>query len=234
MKNIIRAAVFAGLTAAAGAANAGFITTILGVDDYVTAARNGDSPAVSAQWGGGTDFFVRGRRGGASNGNPQLETQLFFRFDLSSLLDLALESVTLELNQNSKLNAVNSGDLYLATVTEDWNSSGSAPGFNSTGTADEFVFGNNGPASAGPAVDRSFSIDLTTQAAAWLDGTQDNFGLRMRIEDEFAAASFLVSGENAPRLVVTQVPAPGILLLMGLGLCLLGATTRKKLGGSIS
>ena len=133
-----------GLLVISATASAGLITTTIDLGSYITADRNGLSPATDAQWAGGSDFFVRGRRGGASDGNPQLEAQLFFTFDLSAIASYyEFISATLELTQNSKLNSVNSGDLFLATVTSEWDTGANKPGFNTTPISSEFMFGNN-------------------------------------------------------------------------------------------
>lgn len=218
-----------GLLVISATASAGLITTTIDLGSYITTDRNGLSPATDAQWVGGSDFFVRGRRGGESNNNPQLEAQLFFTFDLSAIASYyEFISATLELTQNSKLNGVNSGDLFLATVDSAWDTGSNMPGFNTTSTKNEFKFGTNGPANAGPALNRDFAIDLSTQVGSWLDGSQNNHGLRMRIEDEFAGASFLTTAEQGPRLViVSQVPTPTPLALLGLGIAILAWRQRN-------
>lgn len=220
------------ITGMSNAANAGLFSTTLSLGDYTTVDKNGAAPATSASlqggsnWTGGSEFFVRGR---ANDNNPELEAQLFFLFDLSAIdTSFEFKSAKLEFTQNSKLNAVNSAELFLATVTENWNTTDMKPVFGTTTISGEASIGDNGPAKAGPAVDRDFSIDLSSQVADWLDGSQANYGLRMRIDDAFAAASFLDGSESGPRLTITQVPVPAPLALLGLGLGALSFGTRRS------
>jgi hypothetical protein len=88
--------------------------------------------------------------------------------------------------------------MFLARVTEDWDPSTTVPVFDGTGVADEFTFGNNGPASAGPAVDIDFEIDVTDIVRQWQAGTAENFGFRLSMADAFVGAAFDATGPDAP------------------------------------
>ena len=195
--------------------NASRVTTVP-MQHFTTAAQNDtvgdDSPAEAGQAGLTGPLYVRER---ANENNPELEVEAFLQFDLSGLSNDPIGSATLELHENHKLNSVNSGDLFIARVLEAWDASGNDPVFAEettandgaggiTDVADEFMFGNNGSASAGPAVSIDFSIDITTWVQGWLADPSSNHGVRLRISDAFVGAAFDDTGANAPRLIVTQ------------------------------
>lgn len=161
-----------------------------------------DDPAVeggvSSGWSQAGDLFVRSRL----SGNEHLKTQLFMRFDLSSIRGRFL-AARLRVHQNHKLNASYSTDLELGRVTEDWtNSVGSLPVYDETGVADSMVFGNNGDFGSASSSAGFFSgtagvagsdegFDVSALVEAWLNGTHENYGVRIAISDlSFTGAAF--------------------------------------------
>lgn len=197
--------------------------TMLDIAEFTTAAENDtvgdDSPAEGGQFA--SPLYVRER---ANENNPELEVEAFLKFDLSGLSDSEILNATLVLNQDHKLNNVNSADLSIARVLEAWDSSGNDPVFAEettsndgvggiTDVADEFVFGNNGPASAGPAVDITHVINLTDWVKLWQADASSNHGVRLRIDDGFVGASFA-----SAQLIIKQVlpePATASLAVIG-------------------
>lgn len=182
---------------------------MLDVADSTTAADNGQSPAAAGQFAG--PLYVRER---ANENDPQLEVEAFLKFDLSGLDPRDIAQATLVLHEDNKLNSANSADLFIARVLEDWDSTGNDPVFAEETTAndgvngitdvtEEFLFGNNGPAAAGPVVDITHNIDITSWAQLWLADPANNFGVRLRIDDAFVGASF-----DSAQLIIKQVAAP--------------------------
>ncbi len=203
-------------------ANAGLVTqTVIPLNQFQTAADNGESPAASGQFAG--PFYVRER---ANENNPELEVNAFFDFDLSALSAGQVVNATLTLHENHKLNNVNSGDLFLARVTEPWDATTNNPTFDQgVDLAGELFIGDNGNATDGPVVDISFVIDVTDIVSDWLANPSSNHGFRLRLDDAFVGAAFDHDGPNAPVLTITQVstiPEPTIsALLMLSGVALL-------------
>lgn len=165
--------------------------------DFTTAALNGESPATTGQFAG--PLYVRGRR--PNDNNEQLEVQAFLEFDLAGLPNGIVTSATLNLHENNKLNSANSDDLYIARVAAGWNTTDNKPVFDQAIVGgSEFVFGNNGPASAGPAVDIDHSIDVQNIVQNWISNPTSNHGFRLRIADNFVGAAFDDTGDAAPSL----------------------------------
>jgi hypothetical protein len=201
------------------------VTTQFAMSDFTTASRRGDSPSTGG-WTGSGPLFVRER---ANDANPEMETRAYLDFDLGGLGAMPIASATLKLHEFDKLNSVHSASLYLAKITDDWDSSTIPPSFGGTGVTDEFTFGNNGPASAGPSVDIYFDIDVTDIVKAWQADPASNYGFRLRIGDNFVGAAFDDTGPNAPVLLVTQlVPEPSTLAISALGLACLGFCRRRR------
>jgi len=198
-------------------------TTTLSSFEFQTAADNGESPATTAAFAG-AELFVRER---GNEDNPENEVQAFLRFDLSSLSDDAILSATLNLHQFDRLNTANgNAPLFISLVTEDWSVNGPVPPkptFNQSGgtttIAGEFQFGDNGPTGSA-ATDIDFAIDVTDWVAFWLNNPDDNFGMRLRIDDNFVGAAFDHTGLDAPTLVVEQIfipePSTGTAVLLGM------------------
>ena len=184
------------------------LTTDFTSFEFRTAAENGQSPATSGAFAG--PLYVRER---GNEANPELEVQAFLRFDLSGLSDAPIQSATLLLHENNKLNNVNSADMSIARVTGAWDTGATPPQFDITPVVDEFVFGNNGPASAGPTVDIDFAIDITDYVLEWQNDPLSNEGVRLAFaQNAFVGAAFDSTGADAPVLQVVQiVPEPGSL-----------------------
>jgi len=201
------------------------VTTVFDSFEFRTAADNGDSPAsAGAQFAG--PLFVRER---ANENDPQLEVQAFLQFDLSGLSDLEIESATLKLHENNKLNSANSASLFLSKVPYLWDTGSNPPVFDEATLPGEFAFGNNGPASAGPVVDIDFDIDVTQFVKDWQADPSSNHGFRIRIGRDFVGAAFDHTGANAPLLVVTQiVPEPAALVVWTLLAAAAVALGRRK------
>lgn len=163
-----------------------------------TAADPAVSGGVTSGWSEAGDVFVRSRSGS----HEEWKTQLFLRFDLSTIEGNLVEA-KLRIHQRHRLNNIYSSDLQIATVTEDWGtSSGSYPIYDVTAVTDASIFGNNGdfgsasdasgfysgtPGAAG--TDQGF--DVTTLVEGWLDGSKPNYGIRVAInEASFTGAAF--------------------------------------------
>jgi hypothetical protein len=201
------------------------VTTVFDSFEFQTAADNGESPATSGQFAG--PLYVRER---ANESSPQLEVQAFLQFDLSGLSDLEIESAILKLHENDKLNSVNSASLFLGKVPYSWDPVTNKPVFDEAALPGEFVFGNNGPASAGPAVDIDFEIDVTQFVKDWQADPSSNHGFRISIDDAYVGAAFNETGANAPILIVTQiVPEPAALVVWALLAAAVVALGRRKL-----
>ena len=141
-----------------------------------------------------SNFLIRER---ASN-SIQLRTQMFFRFDLSSIEGL-LVNARLRVHQFNRLNTVNSEDIELAIVNQDWsNTSGNFPIFNSTPVTDETIIGNNSDFGTAITASGFFSgtpgtpgtdagFDVTPAVTSWLSG--ENNGFRLAFPTPFNGAT---------------------------------------------
>ena len=207
-----------------GAVAADLTTTTTFADfEFRTAAADGTSPAsAGAQFAG--PLFVRERRDGTPTSQM---VRAFLKFDLSGLDSGEVLEATLYLSENHKLNSVYSADLLIGKVLNDWDATGGTAPVFSDAVDGEFVFGDNGPASAGPVLDPPIlhEIDVTDFVKAWQADPSSNFGFRLALDVDFVGAAFDYTGDYAPVLVITQaVPEPstfilGALGLLGLGFC---------------
>jgi len=210
-------------------------TTGFAMDEFQTAAKNGESPATGGQFAG--PLYIRER---SNDATPEFEVRAFMKFDVAGLDADDVLNATLLMHETSKLNDVNQAQIFAALVTDDWDATSNKPTFDqAVDSASEFRIGQNGAASAGPDVDRYFGIEMTDWVKDWLSGSASNYGLRLRFGDAHVGAAFDESGDFAPRLIVTSVrsatgviPEPSTLvvwsLLGGLGMGLGWRRQRTK------
>ncbi|MCA9267111.1 MAG: LamG domain-containing protein [Planctomycetales bacterium] len=204
-------------------------TTTVGLSDFTTVSKSGESPGTSGLFAG--PLYVRERANGA---NPELEVEAFIKFDLSGVSG-DITSATLVLPETNKLNNSNSANIFMAQVLEDWDSMGLDPVFgdgllDGTDVTGELLIGTNGVASAGPAVDIDHFVDITALAQLWLSDPASNFGLRLRLNDAFVGAAF---DANSVRLILgqqVQVPEPTSVAawLLVAGLAMFAAVCRRR------
>ncbi len=197
---MMRQSLFVALLVAAFTFSASRVDAIT-FDSFVfqTAADNGESPAVSGQFNG--PLYVRER---ANENNPELEVRAFLQFNTFGITGTKIESATLNLHQNHKLNNVNSANMSVAQVATAWDPVTTKPTFNQAIVAGtDTVFGNNGPASAGPAVSIDHAIDVTSIVQDWAIDPSSNHGVRLAFaQNAFVGAAFDSVGPNAPTLEV--------------------------------
>ncbi len=188
---------------------------------FTTAAKNGQSPATAGAFAG-AELFVRNRTSSETPEQPALKVQAFLEFDLADLGQTKIDRAVLLLHEYDKLNSIHSEELLIGQVADAWDLDGNRPAYDQAlvdGT--EFIFGDNGPASAGPAVDILHEIDVTDIVQAWQLDPSSNHGFRLAIDAGFVGAAFNHTGDLAPLLVVTYgVPEPASAALLGCGLLL--------------
>jgi len=161
--------------------------------------------------------------------NPEQQVRAFLKFDLSDLDSGEVLEATLYLHENNKLNSVYNADLLIGRVLTDWDATGGTAPLFSDPVAGEFVFGTNGEATEGPAVDIDFAVDVTEFVQAWQTDPSSNFGFRLALAPAFVGAAFDDTGDFAPVLVITQaVPEPSTLALAALGLLGLSLCGRHR------
>ncbi|MFC7339469.1 sulfatase-like hydrolase/transferase [Haloferula chungangensis] len=185
-----------------------------------------DNPQVLGSWAESGSIYVRERS--ASGSSQQLRTQLFLKFDLSSVQGIITEA-RLKVYQTHRLNDLHSAPIGLGRVTASWGTSpGSYPVFDVTPVAEVFTIGNNND--FGTAADASgfyggapgvigdengFDPDkrITDMVTAWKDGIQPNHGIRIAFESQaLVGAAFADSDDpTSPederlQLLVTYVP----------------------------
>lgn len=153
---------------------------------------NANNPAYQPDDFDVGNFLIRER---LSN-EFQRRTEMFFRFDLSSV-EGSLDNARLRIHQFNRLNTVNSEDIELAVVDQAWGSTpGSYPVLGGiTPVRDETVIGNNsdfgtainasGFFSGTPGTDEGF--DVTPVVTSWLSG--NNNGFRLAFTEPFNGAS---------------------------------------------
>lgn len=194
------------------------VDTTLTPTVITTAARNGDSPDTDPF---GTALSVRERNGDPNN-SPESQYRAFMKFDLSGLPDGYVTNALLVLNRDEPYNTVNNPAVFAGQVLADWDTSGNEPGYAQA--TDELS------TSMGTALQSSdvFSADVTDFVRAWVDGSADNYGFRIRLANSFQGISFLDSGPDGPQLFITQAiveavpePSTGCLALVGLAAVLL-------------
>lgn len=170
--------------------------------EFQTAADNGQSPATSGQFG--DPLYVRER---ANESNPELEVRAFIQFDTTGIAGAKINSATLNLHENHKLNNANSADMSVAQVATSWDANVVKPTFNQAIVAGtDSVFGNNGAASAGPVVSIDHAIDVTSIVQNWAIDSSSNNGVRLAfVQNAFVGAAFDSVGANAPTLDVDLI-----------------------------
>ena len=176
----------------------GEVTSIaLSPSEVVLAGNSGNAnnPAYQPDDFDVGNFLIRER---LSN-EFQRRTEMFFRFDLSSV-EGSLDNARLRIHQFNRLNTVNSEDIELAVVDQAWGSTpGSYPVLGGiTPVRDETVIGNNSDFGTAinasgffsgtpgtPGTDEGF--DVTPVVTSWLSG--NNNGFRLAFTEPFNGAS---------------------------------------------
>ena len=177
----------------------GELTSIaLSPSEVVLAGNSGDAdnPAYNPDDGyDPSNFLIRERL----STDFQRRTEMFFRFDLSSVMG-SLDNARLRIHQFNRLNTVNSEDIELAVVDQAWAStSGSFPILGGiTPVTDETTIGNNSDFGTAitasgffsgtpgtPGTDEGF--DVTPAVTSWLSG--NNNGFRLAFTEPFNGAS---------------------------------------------
>ena len=169
-----------------------------------------------------------GATDGDGDGQADGDNRSFLKFDLSGFTDANdIQDATLRLFLRD---ADPNGAVSVRRVTDDWN------------TSNLLYSESVDPTSLGTIVTQEvndptgfyYELDLTSLVQDWVDGTFDNFGLRLSGSEGFNGTfrGFDSStGLNPPQLVVTaNVPEPSTLVLLALGLsaCAVGAYRRRR------
>lgn len=185
-----------------------------------------NDPMLLGSWEDSGSIYVRERS--TSGSSQQFRTQLFLKFDLSTIQGTITEA-RLRIFQTHRLNDLHSAPLGLGRVTADWGTtSGTYPVFDTTPIAESFTFGNNND--FGTAADASgfhggtpgtvgdedgFDPDqrITNIVTAWHDRIHPNHGLRIAFDTPaLVGAAFADSDlpgtpeDESPKLLVTYVP----------------------------
>lgn len=213
---------------------------VLTPTDAVSVTDDGDATSVgsvnvSPMTG---DFFIRERR---SAGQSDRQVSSFFQFDVSSLTvgDVTTPGfqAVFEIDYISQLNAFvgsNSAPAIVGRVVsgDGWDSTSGIDfplhdwGFdeatNTTTAQNTQTLIADIPALA-PA-GQTLSVDITDIVTGWVDGSFDNYGLVLFI-DELEAQG---AGFSNPEIVTSIVPEPGSLALLTLGGLLV---TRRRRNG---
>jgi len=200
-------------------------TTTIPLQEFQTAAFDGSVPATTAQFAG--PLFVRQRS--TPPDNPALPTRAFMNFDIAPLMGGGnVLSARLQLHANDKLNSVNTGNLYIAEVLQDWDSTSLDPSYSQlVDDAGEIFIGTNG--TGGPAISIDYDVDVTSIVQGWVADPASNFGLRIRMDPGFVGTAFDDVGPLAPRLVVQHlVPEPSTMMMGLLGMVGVARVVRRR------
>lgn len=144
-----------------------------------------------------TTLYVRGH-----GSRLHRRVRAFLQFDLSALDATPVASATLYLNGYS-LNDIVPVNLEVIAAAADW----STPSYTLT---TQGTVSDGGDVTTGLDVDlvRSYAFDVTEMVAAWQDGSWTNHGMIIRLssDDEPNGVGLQLTGNDAPRLEVSQVP----------------------------
>jgi hypothetical protein len=143
----------------------------------------------------------------SSTGN---NSRTFLKFDLSGLTQ-AVGSAVLQIYENATLTSSN-GDIMVRRVTSAWTPANVT--FNQSLTDDGAQSGFYDSAN----LDLYTDVDVTSIVRYWLDHPTENFGLCLTgTESQVGTAKYLEGfyGVSTPQLVITYVPEPASLGLLG-------------------
>jgi len=147
------------------------------------------------------------------------------QFDLSGV---GTPQVKAKLDLFHELNAANGAVFALYANTAAWNSNiarwSDLPAHSSDPVA-QLTIGDDGE-----GVWRSF--DVTSTVNAWISGAMPNYGFTLaRVDDpnpQVFFSSTAAFGGEAPRLTVTAVPEPSVVLMLALGLAAVAWRTQRR------
>jgi len=143
----------------------------------------------------------------SSTGN---NSRTFLKFDVSGLTQ-AITSAVLQIYENATPTSSN-GDIMVRRVTSAWTPANVT--FNQSLTNDGAKSGFYDSAN----LDLYTDVDITSIVQYWLDHPTENFGLCLTgTESQVGTAKYLEGfyGVSAPQLVITYVPEPASLGLLG-------------------
>ncbi len=196
-----------------GSANAAVITYLV------------DSTAISTSTN--SDFYVASNATGTLVGNTTLlagragtgstpEMRSFLKFDITGLNseDAVTSAVFRIYRSDSDSNNYQYGSVFLFSLDSAFD----------TGAANKYsqLGGTSRGTILAPAdtSNKYFEVDVTALVQAWQADPSSNFGFAIRGEEGFNGTGKIfhsATGANVPQLVVTTVPEPSAIALLGLG-----------------